>query len=137
MKKLIVSGDSCSDINFESICHPTWDFSYPKWPELVAKELDMKLVPLAKSGRGNNFIYSSLQDEIIKTPKEEIGMVIVGWTQCHRKDYQTGWFNTWQTLRVDTHWDLLNLVKKSMRHMISFQTLCERYNLPFSNGKFI
>tara|TARA_X000001036_G_C20690164_1_gene809110 strand:- start:4971 stop:5561 length:591 start_codon:yes stop_codon:yes gene_type:complete len=67
----------------------------------------------------------------MKTPKEEIGMVIAGWTQSHRKDYQKGWFSTWHSLRVDPQSDLLNLVKKSMRYMISFQTLCERYNLPY------
>lgn len=131
MKKLIVSGDSCSDINFVSICHPTWDFSYPKWPELVAKELGMKLVCLGKGGQGNDYIYSTIQDEIMKTPKEEIGMVIAGWTQSHRMDYQKGWFSTWHSLRVDPHWDLLNSVKKSMRNFMSFQILCERYNLPY------
>jgi len=131
MKKLIVSGDSCSDINFESICHPTWDFSYPKWPEIVAKELGMKLVCMGKGGQGNDYIYSTIQDEILKTPKDEIGMVIAAWTQSHRKDYQKGWFSNWHSLRVDPQSDLLNLVKKSMRYMISFQTLCERYNLPY------
>ena len=131
MKKLIVSGDSCSDINFESICHPTWDFSYPKWPELVAKELDMKLVCLGKGGQGNDYIYSTIQDEIMKTPKEEIGMVIAGWTQSHRKDWQDGWLSKWHSLRVDQNGDLLNFIKKSLRHYVSFQTLCERYNLPY------
>jgi len=131
MKKLIVSGDSCTDLNFESICHPTWDFSWPKWPEHVAKHLGMELVCLAKGGQGNDFIYSTLQDEIMKTPKEEIGLVIAGWTQCHRKDWQEGWYSTWNSLRVDQNGDLLNMIKKSLRHFISFQTLCERYNLPY------
>ncbi len=131
MKKLIVSGDSCTDLNFESICHPTWNFSWPKWPEHVAKHLGMELVCLAKGGQGNDFIYSTLQDEIMKTPKEEIGLVIAGWTQCHRKDWQEGWYSTWNSLRVDQNGDLLNMIKKSLRHFISFQTLCERYNLPY------
>ena len=131
MKKLIVSGDSCTELAFESICHPTWDFSWPKWPEHLAKHLGMELVCLAKGGQGNDFIYSTLQDEIIKTPKEEIGLVIAAWTQCHRKDWQEGWYSTWNSLRVDQNGDLLNMIKKSMRNLISFQTLCERYNLPY------
>ena len=48
MKKLIVSGDSCTELAFESICHPTWDFSWPKWPEHLAKHLGMELVCLGK-----------------------------------------------------------------------------------------
>ena len=131
MKKLIVSGDSCTDLGFNSICHPTWDFSWPKWPEHVAKHLGMELVCLGKGGQGNQYIYSTLQDEIIKTPKEEIGLVIAGWTQCHRKDYQNGYIGRWSALRVDQDGDLINHIRKTMRHMISFQTLCERYNLPY------
>ena len=131
MKKLIVSGDSCTDLDFESVCHPTWDFSWPKWPEHVAKHLGMELVCLGKGGQGNQYIYSTLQDEIIKTPKEEIGLVIAAWSQSHREDYQEGWFGRWRANRVHKSSDLLNCVKKSMRQFMSFQILCERFNLPY------
>jgi hypothetical protein len=66
MKKLIVSGDSCTDLTFESPVHPTWDYSWPKWPEHLAKHLGMELVCIGKGGQGNQFIYSTLLDEITK-----------------------------------------------------------------------
>jgi len=131
MKKLIVSGDSCTTLNFNSVSHPTWDFSWPKWPEHVAKHFDMKLVCLAQGGQGNEFIYSTLQDEILKTPKDEIGLVIAAWTQSHREDIQNGYNGWWTARRIHKSMDLLNCVRKSMRQFMSFQILCERFNLPY------
>ena len=131
MKKLIVSGDSCTDLAFRSICHPTWDFSWPKWPELLAKHLGMELVCVAKSGAGNQYIHDTILDEIVKTPKEEIGLVIAAWSQSFRKDWQTGWLGTWHSKRTDQDGDLLGWVTKSLRTYLSFQMMCENYNLPY------
>ena len=42
MKKiLIASGCSYTDNQFRSASHPEMDTSWPKWPEIVAEELDM------------------------------------------------------------------------------------------------
>jgi len=92
MKKyLIVSGDSFVDRNFRSAAHPEMDVSWPMWPELLAEKLDMRLINLGKSGQGNEYIYSALQDTIEEfKDKNQIGMVVVGWSQCFRKDYQDG-----------------------------------------------
>jgi len=63
MKKiLLVSGCSNTDKNFYSELHPEMDCSWPKWPELLAEKLNMDCVNLAKSGAGNEYIYSSLLD---------------------------------------------------------------------------
>ena len=44
MKKiLLVSGDSFTADNFVSSVHPELDTSWPMWPELLAKKLDMQL----------------------------------------------------------------------------------------------
>ena len=45
-KILLVSGCSWSDNNFNSIFHPSLDCSWTKWPELLAKKLDMICVNL-------------------------------------------------------------------------------------------
>ena len=52
-KILLVSGCSNTDKDFYSELHPDMDCSWPKWPELLAKKLDMDCVNLAKSGAGN------------------------------------------------------------------------------------
>ena len=143
MKKLIVSGDSCTDLTFESVVHPTWDYSWPKWPEHLAKHLGMELVCLGKGGQGNQFIYNTLLEEITKTRKDRIGLVIAAWTQSHRKDWELGHVpgprvkyevalkQLWRSKRVDEDGDILHWVTKSLRTYLSFQILCERYNLPY------
>ena len=128
MKKLIVSGDSNTDLNFRSSIHPNWDTSFKKWPEHLAEHLGMELVCLGKGGMGNEYIYHSILEEIKNTPKEEIGLVIAAWTQCHRKDWQKN--SRWGSTKVDQDGDLLYWVKRSMNHRLSFQILCERYKLP-------
>ena len=52
-KILLVSGCSNTDKDFYSELHPELDTSWPKWPELLAKKLDMDCVNLGKSGAGN------------------------------------------------------------------------------------
>jgi len=89
MKKiLIVGGDSFSDKDFRTFIHPELDTSWPKWPELLAKKLDMECINLAKSGAGNDYIYESLLETIQDTDKNRIGLVIAGWSQCQRRSWQ-------------------------------------------------
>jgi len=92
MKKiLIASGCSYTDNQFRSAAHPEMDTSWPKWPEIVAKELDMTCINLGRSGAGNEYIYSSLHDIILRVKdKSQIGLVIAGWSQCFRHDFQMG-----------------------------------------------
>ena len=146
MKYLIVSGDSNTDANFRSISHPDRDFSYPKWPELLAEKLGMKCINVANCGSGNEYIYTSLRNEIVKIKdKSEIGLVIAAWTQAPRKDFKQG-FNwppttgndgTWTTVRVDTHGNLPGWVERSLGYYLDFQILCERYNLPYVQFQMI
>ena len=91
MKKLIVSGDSCTEPYFFSPLHPDMDFDFPKWPEYVGKHLGMEVINLARGGEtSNQFIYSSIQDVIMEIPNNEIGLVIAGWSQAHRYDWEIG-----------------------------------------------
>ena len=154
MKYLIVSGDSNTTNDFDSISHPDMDFSFVKWPALLADKLGMKVINLARSAQGNEFIYTTLRDEIVKIEdKSQIGLVIAGWTQAPRKDYRvykdiytgeaklgkpkTGSINPWKNLRVDTHGNLPGWVKKTLGHYLDFQILCERYNLPYVHFQMI
>ena len=154
-KKLIVSGDSVTDIQFRSSWHPELDTSWRKWPEYIAEYLDMELVCLARGGQGNTFVYSTLLDEITKTPKEEIGYVIAAWSQGQRREYQINYIESAHDRRMDktpagpqgpyssnhkhswTSWahDKTTRVewqtRRSLREMQSLQILCERYDLPY------
>ena len=132
MKKiLLVSGCSNTEKDFYSELHPDLDCSWPKWPELLAKKLDMDCVNLAKSGAGNEFIYTSLLEYITRNDTSNIGLVIPAWSQNQRKDYQTGWQGRWTNDRIESRGDVFWWTRKSLDYYVSFQILCERYNLNY------
>jgi len=132
MKKiLLVSGCSNTDKNWYSELHPDLNCSWPKWPELLAKKLDMDCVNLAKSGAGNEFIYTSLLEYITRNDTSNIGLVIPAWSQNQRKDYQTGWQGRWTNDRIESRGDVFWWTRKSLDYYVSFQILCERYNLNY------
>jgi len=129
---LLVSGDSCADLNFRSGAHPEIDFSdMTKWPEHLAEELGMELVCLAKSGSGNQYIYHTILNQLMKyeSPKDEVGLVIAGWSQAMRKDVQVD--DRWCNVRINPDGNLRGWVNMTLRTMFSFQVLCERYELPY------
>lgn len=150
-KKLIVSGCSFADDNFQSMSAPDYDCSFPKWPELLAKKLNMDCINLGANGAGNNYIYSTLLEEITRTPKEEIGLVLAAWSQVNREDYQIyvsqqptfshqDKFHknmVWRNRRLGRHGDLFYWIKDTLRHYISLENLCKRYNLPYKQFQMI
>mgnify|MGYP001265764672 FL=1 len=130
MKKiLLVSGCSNTEKDFHSDVHPELDTSWPKWPELLAKKLDMEPVNLAKSGMGNEYIYTTLLRYITQTDRGRIGLVIPAWTQNQRKDYQVKGY--WRNQRIDPDGDIFSWTRRTLDNYLSFQILCERYNLPY------
>ena len=129
MKKiLLVSGCSYTDKNFKSIFHPDLDTSWDKWPEILAKKLNMDCVNLGYCGSGNDYVYSSLLDYIVQN-NENLGLVIPGWTRAVRRSYTKNKvrFN----LRWDTHGDMDYFIKRSLRYYYTFQQVCKSLNIPF------
>ncbi|BCU99018.1 MAG: hypothetical protein CM15mV25_0060 [uncultured marine virus] len=55
-KKLVVSGCSFTDKNYY-IVTDNQEHHCPTWGEILAKELDMDFVCLAKNGAGNEYIF--------------------------------------------------------------------------------
>ena len=140
MKKiLLTSGDSFTDKNWTSEMHPDYDTSYPKWPEILADKLGMENVNLGKGGSGNEYIYTSLL-EYITNPKnsiDDIGLVVPAWSQIQRKDYQQGQSGRWVNTRIDPHGDAYSLSNRSLKFYLSFQILCERYNINYHQVQMI
>ena len=146
MKKiLLVSGDSFTDRNFRSASHPEMDTSFPMWPDLLAKKLDMRLINLGRSGQGNEYIYSSLQDTIegvTGVDRNQIGMVVAAWSQSFRKDYQHNHskgheYGQWMAERVNPHGDIFGWIRKSLRTYKNLEYMCERYNIPYVQTQMI
>tara|TARA_B110000211_G_scaffold233078_1_gene298320 strand:+ start:847 stop:1590 length:744 start_codon:yes stop_codon:yes gene_type:complete len=137
MKYLICSGDSFTDKIWRSNCNPEIDTSWPKWPELLGKKLNMKVINLGSSGSGNEYIYSSLQDTIESIEdKSQIGMVIPGWSQCQRRDFQLSGYgdkrkDMWQSDRIDSRGCIIGWVKRSLRIFKNFEYMCQYHNIPY------
>ena len=139
MKKiLLASGCSFTDENFLSAVHPEMKCDWPKWPELLAKKLDMDYINLGHNGAGNEYIYSTLLEQILKIKdKSTIGLVIPAWSQCQRKDYQVSDFAIWKQKRIDSDGDVFSFVRKDLRYMVSLQLICEKYNIPLKQFQMI
>ena len=58
-------------------------------------------------------------------------MVIPAWTQCNRKDYQEGNLGRWTNARIDPNGDVFSWMKRTLDNYVSFQILCEKYNLNY------
>ncbi len=135
MKKLIVSGCSWGDSHFFSPFHPEMDCDWPKWPELLAKKLNMECVNLCKCGAGQEYIYSSISDYIQSIPKDEIGTIMAAWSTAPRRCYSIG--NRWTNDRQDIRGDLKYWIERSIRYQYAFQNLMEQYKLPYIHFQMI
>jgi len=131
-KILLVSGDSWGDPNWTSIQHPSMDCSWPKWPELLAKKLDMDCVNLCKSGSGQERIYSTLLDKLTdEWYMNDIGLVLPAWSTAPRRDYQIGSPPWWTNDMMDFRGCIEYWIDRSLRYYYSFQNVCENLNVPF------
>jgi hypothetical protein len=57
---------------------------FPRWPEVLAKKLDMECVNLGRSGWSNQLISTSIFEYLMENPKKEIGLVCCLWTDYTR-----------------------------------------------------
>lgn len=84
-KILLTSG--CSYTNEKYISNdPNADVDFPKWPEIMAKELGLKCINKGRSGKGNDYIFDSLIEQI-ETYKDRIDTVAVLWTSADRTPF--------------------------------------------------
>ena len=151
-KKLIVSGCSFTTKDYKSASYPEMNCDWSKWPELLAEKLDMDCVNLAFSGAGNHFIFQTIMDTIIRTPRNEIGMVIAAWSQSNRDDWQNYkdtlknkmMYNethmkgfVWHNDRINKKGDVFSWVRSDIIRMITLQKLCGALNIPFKQLQMI
>ena len=139
MKKkiLLVSGCSNTDPKYTSLQHPDMDCDWPKWPELLAKSLDMECINLAENGAGNEYIYSTLIDKLQTIEPSDIGLCIAAWSTANRRDYESKgrWrghvytYNERPFLLKKEY--ITDLIDRSIRYFYSFQNVCENLKIPY------
>jgi len=154
MKKiLIVGGCSYSNERFRSVHHPNLDVSWPKWPQIIAKKLDMELINLSESGAGQEYIYSNIIDKLQTIDHSKIGLVIAAWSTAPRRDYQIEslylknkkWTYKndmaqkikWTNDMYDSKGCMHYWIDRSLRYYYSLQMVCENLKLPYKQFQMI
>lgn len=117
---------------------------FPIWPDLIAKELDLKLTNLSRCGAGNDYIFAHALDYISKN-KKKIEKVIIAWSGWYREDVEIDiWVNAINGFPQQTHppeWSSLadlyphpnkiNSINKFFRNVYLIQTVCERFDIDY------
>ena len=83
-KILLAGGCSFTEHTLFSYCDPSLSTDFPRWPEVLAKKLDMECVNLGRSGCSNQLISTSIFEYLMENPKKEIGLVCCLWTEYTR-----------------------------------------------------
>ena len=83
---LVCIGDSWTDKNFKSSVYKDANTDWPKWPEHLAKHLDMEVLNLGNSGSGNQQIFNKAVDVI--NYGDNIGGVVCMWSEPDRIDFE-------------------------------------------------
>ena len=162
-KYLIVSGCSWADtrsVHSEDpkVSHDTVK-NYYRWPNILADKLNMELINFGKYASGNEYIFSSLIDNITamgENKRSNIGLVIAAWTEAKRTDfeykenendlyvknifdnkykeeYRYNKKYVWDSiLYTDAlRGDMFYKVKKSIRYMYMLQMFLKHNNIPY------
>ena len=142
MKKiLLVAGCSYSNDRFRSVHHPNLDVSWPKWPTILAKKLDMELINLSESGAGQEYIYSNIIDKLQTIDHSKIGLVIAAWSTAPRRDYQIESLYLqkakWTNDMYDTKGFMNYWIDRSLRYYYSLQMVCENLKLPYKQFQMV
>ena len=127
MVKLLVSGCSFT-------AHiPNNDRIEKRWYHYVGESLQATSIKnLAKQGAGNEYIFTSLYDEI-KIEKPDI--VIAAWSKSERRDYEL----RGQSLndRKDLRGDQNYWIKRSNRYKDMMQLVCDHYGITYYSYQMI
>ena len=155
MKKiLLVAGCSYSNDRFRSVHHPDLDVTWPKWPQIIAKKLDMELINLSESGAGQEYIYSNIIDKLQTIDHSKIGLVIAAWSTAPRRDYQTEslylknkkWTYDkndmiqkikWTNDMYDSKGCMHYWIDRSLRYYYSLQMVCENLKIPLKQFQMV
>ena len=135
MKKiLLASGCSYTTHNYNSHYHTDMKCDWPKWPQILADKLGMDCINVGQSGAGQEYIYTSIVNNI---HKENIGLVIAGWSRASRRDYYYRGKAYWQNDIWDEKGDNHYFINRSLMFQYSFQQLCKSFNLEYKHFQMI
>jgi hypothetical protein len=112
------------------------DYTFPVWPELLSKKLNMELVNFGRSGMGNEYIATKVTEASIHL--NDIGLVVCMWSEFTRLDFQFNpdWFSIHE--RDDITEDMKHILlgpypstMSSLRQMFLTRSLLRNYSIPY------
>ena len=160
-KYLIVSGCSWTDPHqYSEDPKVSNDIvkNYYRWPNILADKLNMKLINFGKYASGNEYICSSLIDNILAMSEDErsnIGLVIAAWSEAKRTDFEFKkndndyyvknlFENKYKEYRYNKKYiwdsvlytdplrgDMYYKVRQSIRYIYTLQTFLKYHNIPY------
>ena len=160
-KYLIVSGCSWADPHQDSEDPRVSNdivMNYNRWFNILADKLDMQLINFGKYSSGNEYICSSLIDNISamgEKKRSNIGLVIAAWSEAKRTDFEFKkndndyyvknlFENKYKEYRYNKKYiwdsvlytdplrgDMFYRVKQSIRYMYMLQTFLKHNNIPY------
>jgi hypothetical protein len=113
---------------------PSNDGIQRRWCHYVADRLDVELINLGKSGAGNEYIFCSLYDAIIKSNKKP-SRVIAAWSKCQRRDYKIK--GVWTNDRQDLRGDLEYHIERTNRYKKMLTDLCKYRGINYKSFQMI
>jgi len=146
MKKvLIAGGDSFTDKNYISDFHSDMDCSWKKWPEILAERLNMNCVNTGFCGSGNMGIYSRVIDTIGQHDPNEIGYVLVGWSQAQREDWEmsridprnTAQLHKWTNNTIGEVVEPFYFLRRNIRLYYSLQQVCSSLGIKYKQFQML
>jgi len=146
MKKLIVSGCSWTKYTMGMAMEPY--LRAKDWATHLAKKLDMECINLGCGGAGNEYIFFSIYDELMREKNHsEIGLVVVMWSGWNRWDFEKAnyvpisedrlenighsWIRPQKNLIDDLYKLDVTPWKKTLRYIYMFQELMENKKIPY------
>ena len=133
-KKLIAIGcsftrkTSFTQDTFNPVVHLPGFFHV--WPTLLSEKLDMDCLNLGLGSMGNEYISAKLVDTILAEKKEDIGLVVLMWSEWQRIDY-LDIEGVWKSVvREGDDWNIMleynntyDATMKSLRYFLMAQML--------------
>ncbi len=105
---ILAAGCSWTDSNFISSDKTVKQESWPMWPEIMGKELNLKVKNVGLSGCDNKYIFDACIDEVWKHTKIDLCVVMwTGWDRFRYLNIQKYPMATYQTANTKTYADQL------------------------------
>lgn len=161
MTYLLAAGCSWTDPNYRSDTDSTVNYSFSRWPDLVAKQLNIKkVVNTGSSGASNNYMFKTCYDAILHKKPELVCVLLSGWDRVSIFNYHITLYyllvqkyfsvkekeyDAWTDMYLKhyTHLDPLvkqlwqyhmsidSLVNDTLRDIMLFQDFCTKHNINY------